>query len=71
MTLARKMSGDSQRFRPIFRPRMHFDERRLPLDKIAFVQIHDLDDIDQFIELFHNLLDNPVIPGCHDGHHAT
>ena len=48
---------------------MDFDQGRLPLDEFAFVEVHHFDDIDQFVEMFDDLLDDPIIAPRHDRHH--
>ena len=68
MTLARKMSAIRSASARSSGLRMDFDQRGFPRDKFSLVQIHDFDDIDQLVELFDDLFDDSVIPGCDNRH---
>ena len=59
---------DPERLGSVFCLGMNLDERRLPRNEFTLIEIHDLDDIDQLVQLFQDLFENALVSGRHDRH---
>ena len=44
-----------------------FDQYQFPTDKVLCGDIGNMDDIDQFVQLFVHLFDNQIVPANHQG----
>ncbi len=48
--------------------RMDLDQRRLPRNEFTLIQIHDFDDVDKLVELFHDLFHDSLVSRRDNSH---
>lgn len=48
-----------------------FDQRGFPIEKLCFSQIDHFEHLNDLVELFHDLLDDPVVTDRHDRDHRS